>query len=229
MNLSRQSKLVPPDELTKWNFHIFGIGSVGSHIANLLAKTGFQNLFVYDMDKVDEENIGPQAFRISDIGKDKVEAIKEIIKENTDFDIEAINGIVDENTDIPIEPNTFYICVFDSIAGRKMVYDKIKNMPCIFIDGRIGRYEMSHFLVNCVNEDEKTEYEKTLPSGEGSDLVCGEKASAFINYTIAGLMVSNIINFVKGEPYTKRYLGNALNHLTDIEIKSVLSDDGSGV
>ena len=62
LTLVRQSKLVPVDEINKYELHIFGVGSVGSHVTNIAAKAGFKNITVYDMDTVDEENISPQAW-----------------------------------------------------------------------------------------------------------------------------------------------------------------------
>ena len=79
LNLSRQSKLVPEAALSTWNFHIFGVGSVGSHVAHVLAKTGFQNLTVYDNDTVDKENIGPQAFHFAHLKMNKVDAVKSLL------------------------------------------------------------------------------------------------------------------------------------------------------
>jgi molybdopterin/thiamine biosynthesis adenylyltransferase len=219
LNLSRQSKLVPPSELGKWNFEIFGIGSVGSHLTYLLSKTGFRNLRVYDLDTVDEENIGPQCFDFDHIGMNKVDAIADKVKKGAGIDIQTCHGRVEESTQLPMEPDTIYICVFDSFSARKLVYDKVKNMPGIFIDARIGRFEMSHFLVDLSNTIQKEQYEKTFPtSGEGSDLLCGEKASAFINYELVGRMVANIVAYISGKSYIKRFMGNSLNHCYDIQI-----------
>ena len=220
LNLSRQSKLVPESELTDWDIKIFGVGSIGSHVAYLLSKTGFKNLSVYDMDIVEEENIGPQIFRFSDLKKNKVDALAEVIKEGAGLDIETHHGQVDEKTDIPLEPKTMYLCFFDSVAGRRMIFDKVKDMPSIFVDGRIGRFDMRHYLVNCAEEKEVADYLTTLPDGEGSDLVCGEKANAFINYDIAGRIVGNIVNFVSKKPFDKRFIGNASNPKFNIHIRS---------
>ena len=57
MNLSRQAILVPKDDIDQWNIEVFGVGSVGSHFVKCLAKTGFQNIKVYDMGAA-EGNIG---------------------------------------------------------------------------------------------------------------------------------------------------------------------------
>jgi molybdopterin/thiamine biosynthesis adenylyltransferase len=219
LNLSRQSKLVPAEELVKWNLEIYGVGSVGGYVAKILAKVGFRNMSIFDMDNVEEENIGPQVYDFRHLKKTKVEALKEIIKESAGIDVKAVHGQVTEKTKITAEPNTIYLCFFDSIEGRQLVYNKIKDMPCIFVDGRIGRFDMRHYLFDCSDEKQRKEYLKTLPKKEGSDLICGEKASAMINYEIAGRIANNVVNFVAGREYDKIFIGNVTDPNNDLHIR----------
>jgi len=67
---------------------------------------------------------------------------------------------------------------------------------------------MRHYLVNCADKEQITNYESTLAIGKASDLSCGEKACAPINNIVAGMIVMNIINFLRGADYTKIYIGN---------------------
>jgi len=210
LNLSRQSKLIPADKLEKWNVHIFGVGSIGSHLTKVLAKSGFKDITVYDMDEVGKENISAQAFDFSHVGMQKVEAMKQIIKQSTGIDIITHDGEITEETPLSAEPNTIYVCVFDSLEARKIVFNKLKDMPIIFVDGRIGGYNLKHFLVDCSNPDEVATYEKTLNPEARSDLVCGEKACCPINTEISGKMAMNIIKYIAGLEYTKTHFENVL-------------------
>ena len=81
MDFTRQNRILNPDECYS-NIHIIGAGSTGSFIALNLAKMGMKNIIVYDFDKVEEPNIPNQFYRIKDVGKYKVTALKQIIKEN---------------------------------------------------------------------------------------------------------------------------------------------------
>ena len=233
LNLSRQSKLVPNDAITSFRYEVFGVGSLGSHIVELLAKIGATDIKVYDMDTVDEENIGPQAFQLKHIGMDKVDAMAEKVKESTGLDIEVAHGEITKETELIPDGRVIYICVFDSLSARKIVWNKVKDYPCVFVDGRIGRTHMHSFLIDTVAEGMNEMYEKTFPKedGEGSDLVCGEKASAFINFQICSYMVANIINYVSGDTYEKCSYRDAKDHRTDIvtyvERVAPQSDDGS--
>lgn len=219
LNLSRQSKLVPINEISSWNIKVFGVGSVGSHVVNVLAKTGFERIHVYDMDIVEEENIAPQAYNFEHIGLNKVEALADVVKKSSGVEITTHHGEVNEETEIEPEANTIYMCFFDSFEARKMVWNKVKDFPVIFIDARIGRYDMRHYLVNCSEQDQVEAYEDSFPKeGNGSDLVCGEKASAPINVQIAGMIVINLVCFLAGKDYTKIFIGNAATPANNINV-----------
>ena len=207
LDLSRQTKLVPENTLSSF-IKIYGVGSIGSYVAKILAKTGFQNIEIYDMDTVEEENLSAQAFDFKHIGMNKVDAMKNILLESAGIEIKANHGQVTTETNIEPEPNTVYCCFFDSIEGRKLVFDKVKDFPVPFIDTRIGLHNMSHYLIDCSDDSEKEQYLKTL-EGETSELGCGEKASAPINVQLAGMVVMNIINYLSGDDYTKVFMGNA--------------------
>lgn len=59
--------------------HIIGCGSVGSTLAENLARLGITNFVLYDFDIVEAHNIANQMFVASDIGQAKTEATKRII------------------------------------------------------------------------------------------------------------------------------------------------------
>lgn len=59
--------------------HILGCGSVGSTIAENLARLGITKFALYDFDKVEAHNIVNQMFVAKDVGRPKVEATKDII------------------------------------------------------------------------------------------------------------------------------------------------------
>ena len=59
--------------------HIIGCGSVGSTVAELLARLGITKFALYDFDIVEPHNIANQMFAYSDIKSKKVDAVKRII------------------------------------------------------------------------------------------------------------------------------------------------------
>jgi len=221
LNLSRQEKLVPTNIINEYTLKVFGVGSVGSHFVNVASKTGFKNIEVYDMDIVEEENIAAQAFSFEHLGLNKVEAIADIVKRGANIDIVTYHGQITEDTIITPEANTIYCCFFDSFEARKLIFDKIKDYPVIFVDARIGLFNMRHYLVNCSDEEERKNYAKSLETKAVSELACGEKACAPINSIIAGKLVMNILNYIKGKDYLKMHVANGETPSTDMNILKI--------
>lgn len=68
------------EDLSRLRIGIVGLGSVGSIVAEILARTGFSNFILIDFDTVEEKNLDRSTFIKSDVGKAKVHAIEEVIK-----------------------------------------------------------------------------------------------------------------------------------------------------
>ncbi|MCX8178427.1 MAG: ThiF family adenylyltransferase [Candidatus Aenigmarchaeota archaeon] len=80
----RQTKLLgikSMKKLSKTKLAIVGVGSIGSILAEILARSGFTKIKIIDRDFVEENNIDNQNFRQSDIGLAKVEAVESRLKE----------------------------------------------------------------------------------------------------------------------------------------------------
>ena len=217
LTLVRQSKLVPVDEINKYELHIFGVGSVGSHVTNIAAKAGFKNITVYDMDTVDEENISPQAFTFKHIGMNKTDAIKEIVLESAGLQIDARHGEITEETQFDLDPSAIIMCFFDSFEARKLLFEKFKGMPYMFVDARIGKFDMRHYLIDCMNEEQVTPYAAGLEGDAVMELGCGLKAAITSNLIVSSKIVMNILAYIKKIKYLIIYIGNA--EYTETEVK----------
>ena len=57
-----------------------GVGGIGSWASMYLARIGHL-LYMYDMDKIDETNMGGQLYKLSQIGTNKAVAMMQNIKE----------------------------------------------------------------------------------------------------------------------------------------------------
>ena len=121
MDLSKSFEYFDPAKV-KGKCHIIGCGSVGSTIAENLARLGVTDFVLYDFDKVEAHNIANQMFVASDIKTDKVEATKRII---LDINPDAVNTI-------ELHPNGYtgqtlngyvFLCV-DSIDLRREICKK---------------------------------------------------------------------------------------------------------
>lgn len=75
---------------------IGGIGATGSQAAMTLARIGVGRIIAVDKDVLEEHNIGNQIYRKNQIGKSKVEALKEIIGEISDTEVVCVRALVQE-------------------------------------------------------------------------------------------------------------------------------------
>lgn len=123
MDLSKSFEYFDPNRV-EGICHIIGCGSVGSTIAENLARLGVTRFALYDFDKVEAHNIANQMFVNSDIGSLKVEATKRII---LDINPDAKNSIEifpDGYTFQKISGYVF-LCV-DNIDLRREICEKNK-------------------------------------------------------------------------------------------------------
>ena len=123
MDLSKSFEYFDPNRV-EGICHIIGCGSVGSTIAENLARLGVTRFALYDFDKVEAHNIANQMFVNSDIGSLKVEATKPII---LDINPDAKNSIEifpDGYTSQKISGYVF-LCV-DNIDLRREICKKNK-------------------------------------------------------------------------------------------------------
>jgi molybdopterin/thiamine biosynthesis adenylyltransferase len=103
--------------------HLIGAGSLGSFTAQILAKMNRTlrcDINVWDFDKVEEHNLNNQLYSQRDIGKLKVVALSEIIKNIGDSEIKTVNLEFDEKKDL----RGILIVAVDTMRARK----KILNM-----------------------------------------------------------------------------------------------------
>lgn len=121
MDLSKSFEYFDPAE-ANGKCHIIGCGSVGSTIAENLARLGITKFVLYDFDTVEPHNLANQMFVNADVKQPKVEATKRII---TDINPEAEN-------DIEIFPEGYtgqklngyvFLCV-DNIDLRREICEK---------------------------------------------------------------------------------------------------------
>lgn len=60
---------------------VCGLGGLGSNVAISLARAGVGTLWLFDFDRVDISNLHRQQYKISQLGKYKTDAMKELVSE----------------------------------------------------------------------------------------------------------------------------------------------------
>ena len=78
MDLSKVYDFFQPDKIDG-KIHIVGCGSVGSAIAENLARCGVTDFVLWDFDIVEAHTVANQMFTQADIKRPKVESLRDIL------------------------------------------------------------------------------------------------------------------------------------------------------
>ena len=200
---------------------IGGVGGIGSWLTFFLARMlpPQSHLIIYDFDVVEEINIAGQLFRISDVGRAKVTAIKEIVHSFSGYaNIQKQAYAYDsESLKSPI-----MFSAFDNMKSRKIMFEnwmeEAKSYPdSIFIDGRLNAEQ---FQVYYVTLEHAVRYEKDhlFDDKEVEDTNCSYKQTTHFAAAIAAKMVQGFTGFLDDIyelPFRYEEIGSLF--LTDIK------------
>lgn len=213
---SRQNMFVNPNKFKGMTCSIIGCGATGSHAAVLLAQSGFGNeamghgkLQVFDFDVVEDHNRPNQAFHCSHVGMNKAEALKDLIKAKSGFDIEAYPIRV---TDQDIVQADYVFLLVDSMAARREIAESILKTSTgtkLVIETRMG---LVNGEVNMFAPNDPKSYDQWLKSLFDDDdaevSACGTSMSVAVTaVTFAALAVSRMIqdiDWTVGEHYLEK-------------------------
>ena len=209
----RSSGLV--DNLDDFHFHILGCGAIGSSTAMQLARMGATKFCLYDMDIVEDVNIGVSQYIISDIDKPKVEALKEHLGS---IGVEDVNTYNERFTEFyPQGESDIAILGFDSMAARLQAVEALCSNPSIkpkhLIDGRMGA---EHYQQYIFDKPTVSKYKKTWYSdNEGSPEPCAAKATAYCAFMSGSFIANAVRKLATGQPYNKEFSFNFPNMLLE--------------
>ncbi len=201
MEYNRQNRIYDPEEQTL-EVTIIGAGSTGSFVALNLAKMGVNKIKVIDFDKIEEHNVPNQFYRLKDVGKSKVKALQEIIKDFTGTEIEIEDLKVTKKYDFDINLNSLIILCVDTIEGRKLILDKLKGFQVKIIDTRFGGEGYSLHTLSAEDEEE-VELLKDSLDKPIKETGCGQKAIIYTILSIASEVCNIVKKMEKSEPYPR--------------------------
>ena len=204
MEFLRQLDLVRPEAL-ETPVHLVGCGGIGSFAALALGKLGCTHLHLYDDDRVEEHNVPNQLFRVSDVGRPKVEALAEILLALTGtrpytylrrVESDRLQGIV--------------ISGVDRMLTRKTLWQKTvrhrAGIP-LYLDGRLGAEVCRLYGIRPADPDDVRVYERTLyDDGETLPLPCTASAIIYTGFAMASLVADQVKKFANGETLAREIL-----------------------
>jgi len=181
-------------DLSRTHVTVIGTGGIGSYLCHGLAKSGVASLTIFDDDVVDDENVGTQFYRASDIGISKVAATcQSILQYSPDTTVYPFSKRVTFDEDFT---NQIMISAVDSIKSRQDIWRAIlhmypSEMPW-YIDTRMAAEELQFY---CINEERANTYDELLmelDEEDVPDLPCTEKATSYTGM-IAGGVATNMV------------------------------------
>ena len=201
MNLIRQGEFFDPININE-SIHVVGVGAIGSHVAEMLARMGIQSLTLWDFDVVDEHNIPNQLYSFDDVGHPKVDVLA--------AQLTAINPDIVIKKRKRWEPGMtlsgyVFMCV-DKIDVRQQIVDTFMyttSVKAIF-DFRMRLTDAQHYAGCPGNEKEMVNLRKTMDFTEEEAKAatpvsaCGSTLAVLPTIRmITAVGVANFMNFVK--------------------------------
>lgn len=214
MNLSKSIEFFNPTKV-KERVHIIGCGASGSTVAELLARAGLGKITLYDFDKVESHNIANQMFKDNDIGRNKAEAVKDMML-SINPDANGIEVVQEGYTNQRLSGYVF-LMVDNIDLRRKICEDNVKNpyIKAVF-DARLRLEDAQHFaadwgssamvknLIDSMQFTHKEAITETPRSACNLELSIAPSVRM-----ICSCVVANFMNFVNGRPIKKMILVDA--------------------
>lgn len=196
----RQFDIVRPDQDLAFPITVVGCGGIGSPTVLALAKMGCADITVWDDDTVENHNVPNQVYKLSDIGKPKVESLAGTIREFADVDLKTHAARVDGRTSL----EGVVISGVDSMAARSEIWKAVrfKTRVGLYIDARMGAEVCRIYTVNPTNPDQIKRYEATLYSDDAAQqLPCTGRAIIYNVFMIAALISNQVKKFGRGQAF----------------------------
>lgn len=201
MNITKQLEFFDPRTID-CRVHIIGCGSVGSTIAENLVRCGVEKITLYDFDVVESHNLSNQMFRVQDIGRAKVDALVDILKE------------INPDVDLKVQPDGwngkllsgYVFLAVDSIEIRRNFVESHMNHPFVrgVFDVRTVLTSAQHYAANWTDEKQKADLLASMQFShdeakeETPTSACGITLGVATTVRIiSAIAVENFINLVK--------------------------------
>jgi len=217
--LTRQADLITKSA-RQTRITIIGAGGIGSHTAIALTRMGYHNLTLIDNDVVSLSNVSSQGFDMCDVGKSKVEAVKQKTLRAVRVPIKVSNLRVNENS--YIESTDIVILAVDSMQSRKVIhklYSESTGYGNLINPAMGGEYATMNIYKN--NRDDNKEFEKAWFTDEqGVQESCTAKATIYTTLLISGFICKAVKDITMGLPYVRNMAYDIKNNAPTLMFSS---------
>lgn len=204
MDLNKSLEFFDPANV-RGRCHIIGCGSIGSNVAELLARYGVENIVLYDFDIVESHNIANQIYTEEDISRPKTEALTDILtKINPKL---KYTLKVEGKYESQILTDYVFMCV-DSVDVRNQIVKTNRFNPMVkaIFDFRTTLYEGQCYYADWSKKADKDSLIESLNFTHEEALkntpvsACGFELSVAPVVKMCSLMgVANFTNLINGK------------------------------
>lgn len=220
MDLSKSYDYFQPEKNDS-RIHIIGCGSVGSTVAENLARSGVTNFSLWDFDEVEPKNLANQMFRAKDVGKKKVDALLDILTE-INPEIADSARLFDKGWTGQKLSGYVFLCV-DNIELRRKIVEQHMDNPYVkaMFDFRTRLEDAQHYAADWSDYKMKQDFLASMQFSH--DEAAEETPVSACNVTLSvcptvrivcAYGVANFMNFWNGKPIRKMILIDAFNLMT---------------
>lgn len=221
MDLSKSYEFFQPEK-DDTRIHIIGCGSVGSTLAENLARCGVTKMTLWDFDRVEAHNICNQMFRQQDVGRLKVEALKDILMD--------INPEIADSLELKPDGwqgkmlSGYIFLAVDNIDLRRKFVEQHMDSPYVkaMFDFRTLLESAQHYAADWRDYKMKQDFLKSMQfshdeaKSETPVSACGITLGVATTVRlICALGANNYINFVKGNGLKKLVIIDGFNYILD--------------
>lgn len=192
----RNASLIDQQAINRQPVAIVGVGAIGSHLAEMLAKLGVRSFTLIDPDEVDTVNLAVQGFYEKEVGQRKVKAVAERLT--------AIDSMVavacheaDYGANLVRAGSAVFACV-DSMRVRRQIFrDFTEHDWPVFFDGRMAAESLRVFCIDRNNREAIDLYRASLfPSHEAYREGCTGRATIYCAAMAAAILTAQYKRWV---------------------------------
>ena len=151
---SRTENLIGKDnveKLRRCRVIVFGVGGVGGHAVEALARSGVGAVDIVDNDVVSESNINRQIVALhSTIGRKKTQVMQErLLDINPDIQVQTHDLFFLPETEFDFSPYDYVVDAIDTVSGKIAIIEKAKRagVPVISAMGAGNKLNPTAFEV----------------------------------------------------------------------------------
>lgn len=194
IDYKRQTDIYNPEEHKDVHATVIGLGNIGSHTTLALARMGIAHFTLVDFDTVEAHNLSSQAYKVSDVGSLKCDALMAHVHEvNEDAHVDTFAQAY--SPDIRLHDITV-IAVDSMDTRRELATHMLKYPHTRIVDGRMGGGQVE------VHTATGKDYVDTLTREADSD-PCSARYISYTSYIIAGMIANTVKRILKNEDVSR--------------------------